>query len=375
MNILDIFYNQIIDEASRGEIDAYFKYNIMFSTHIVDKNFKKDISSDLKKRYFVPTLVIKNKEEFDRLLCDYIELASKFYTDFDNFYSRISDEVNVGDKELLRIKTLFVNLFSNATEEDFNNPCEFLRKRIDFINNSCEQRFNEFYSENLKASIKVSIKKDSFNNETPYMFSVQALDENDNPYFFPNLKFGIHDGKAYVYAIQRNDKNVDNSKRINRGLYKTGEGFDSFLDNESIYEEGNLKDVTSSFLVVANLFLTYLFSLGIEEVVIPSILIERWNAKEMSLVKRFKAKRLDFKEYLKKLREHNKLQSNLTEKLVRTFGRIAHHYPNISLISYPGENDMTLRLNIANQELCNNKLLLELREEFLKIMDNKELQI
>ena len=83
-----------------------------------------------------------------------MELASNFYTDYDAFYSRISEQNNDDEKELWRIKTLLVNLFSNATEEDFNNPCEFLRKRIDFINNTCEQKFSEFYSDNLKASLQ-----------------------------------------------------------------------------------------------------------------------------------------------------------------------------------------------------------------------------
>ena len=70
MNILDVFYNNFIEEASCGEIEAFFKYNIMFSTHIVDKNIFKEVNSSYKKRYMIPTLIIKNKEEFDRLLCD-----------------------------------------------------------------------------------------------------------------------------------------------------------------------------------------------------------------------------------------------------------------------------------------------------------------
>ena len=34
MNIMDIFYNEIIKEAAKGEIHAYMNYNIIFSTYI-----------------------------------------------------------------------------------------------------------------------------------------------------------------------------------------------------------------------------------------------------------------------------------------------------------------------------------------------------
>ncbi len=374
MNILDIFYNQIIKEASKGEVDAFFKYNLMFSTHIVEKELEVEAKSENKKRFFIPTLIIRNQEEFDRLLCEYVLLASKFYTDFDEFYEKIKVEGTFEEKELWRIKTLIVSLFSNATEEDFNNPCEFLKKRIDFINNSCEQIFDEFYSANLKAKINASIKKDKFNNEAPYMFCVEAVDELDIGYSFPNLKFGIHDGKAYVYAIQRG-KEESNSRKINRNLYKVGEGFDPIIDNVDIYAEGNTKDVTASFLVVANLFLAYLSSIGINEVVVPSILIERWNAKEMSLLKRYRSKRFDMKEYLIRLKEHDELQSNLSEKLIRTFNRLTCHYPYFYIVSYPGEDNMSFCLNISDQKSCNNRLLSELREKFISVNDRKGLQI
>ena len=33
--ILDIFYNEIVSEASRGNIECYFRYNILFETNIL----------------------------------------------------------------------------------------------------------------------------------------------------------------------------------------------------------------------------------------------------------------------------------------------------------------------------------------------------
>ena len=32
MNVLDIFYNEVIKEAKEGKVEAYFTYNILFNT-------------------------------------------------------------------------------------------------------------------------------------------------------------------------------------------------------------------------------------------------------------------------------------------------------------------------------------------------------
>lgn len=45
MNILDIFYNEIINEASRGRVECFFYYNILFNTYIEESN--KRITSDI----------------------------------------------------------------------------------------------------------------------------------------------------------------------------------------------------------------------------------------------------------------------------------------------------------------------------------------
>ena len=34
MNILDIFYNHIVEEASNGRVDCFVYYNILFETYI-----------------------------------------------------------------------------------------------------------------------------------------------------------------------------------------------------------------------------------------------------------------------------------------------------------------------------------------------------
>ncbi len=343
MNILDIFYNEIIKEASCGKIETYFTYNIIFSTKIVDNYIYVATNEDL----LVPTLYINDKEKFDSLLVEYVEIAKSFYKDSSHFEG--TDEKNI-------VKTIMALLFSNATIEDFNNPCAFLQKRIDFINNTEEFSSNLGYSDILSANLKAKIEKDKVYNETPYQFTLEAEDESNNKFYFPHIKFGISEGTLYIYAIQ-NGKEKSNSKKVSRALYKIGEGFDSKEDNFEKYEEGNLMDITSSFLVAINILISYYYNKGINKIEVPSILIERWNAKEIANQRRLDLNIINSETYDNNKDSHIEIQRNLTEKLIRTFLRLKQHYPNIEINSLPMENDSTLKISINNLEECNNKLL------------------
>ena len=56
---------------------------------------------------------------------------------------------------------------------------------------------------------------------------------------------------------------------------------------------------------------------------------------------------------------NNNLQSNLTEKLLRTVMRLGSHYEGFGVLSYPMEVDSFLHFDITDQETCNNILLKE----------------
>lgn len=176
------------------------------------------------------------------------------------------------------------------------------------------------------------------------------------------IKLGISNNEAYIYAIQNEKKCNDNdySKLVNRSLYKIGEGFNSKIDNYDIYDIGNLKDVTPSFLVAACIAVSILDNFGIDKVIIPSFLIERWNAKKISL--EHIPKRIQDKvDYINiKSNEHFKIQTNLTDKLIRTFKRLDYHFSNIKILNEPYDVDSNLRFNIDHGSfICNNNLLQE----------------
>ena len=345
VDIKKLFYEEIIKEAANGKV-RILNYNaaVAFSTDIRETGLKYECVIDDE---LIPTLVIKDKKNFDLLLDEYVRKALSFY-----------DSISIYDNENItyREKTVIVNLFSNATSDDFSDPVRFLKKRIAFFDNYFEDDKDLGYSNILQCNLELVVTKDVFSNEVPSQFVVRASSNNDI-YVFPRVKFGINGDTVYIYAIQNEDYMIDNSlsKKIGRKLYKIGEGFTSFDGEE------NPKDITASFLVVLNMAINYFKSLGYTKFVVPSILPVRWNAKVIvNKLKHDKGKINDLMYSLFEAKQE-KIQNNLTNKLIRTFMRLRSHYNNIVFSSLPYDVDSCLHMEIDTRinEECNNSLLFE----------------
>lgn len=347
MNTLDIFYNEIVPEASNGVIKSYFNYNITFDTYIKEDN-KTYKGDDKSNGVITPLLIINNKALFNELLNEYVNISLDFYKESKYLKEIINENIDIR-------KNILAMLWSNATYEDFSNPIEFLQRRIDFFN-TYEDNIDYGYLDILNGNLEININKDEIYNETPYEMNIKLV--NDNEVFnFPLIKFGISNNKLYIYAIQNRENEKNNyTKKINRILYKANDGFNELKDTPEIYGIGNLKDISVSFLVVVNICLNYFKSLGIEDVIVSSILIERWNAKRDAITKRYHSNEDVLND---KINEQEYIQRNLTEKLLRTFLRLKVHYEDIEVLAYPFELDSNLHLNISDMNKCNNELLNE----------------
>lgn len=141
-------------------------------------------------------------------------------------------------------------------------------------------------------------------------------------------------------------------------IYKQSE---IYSDNDITNKTESLKDVTSSFVVAINMFLGLLANKGINKIEVPSILIERWIAKEKYIIEKGNAlgKRGENKEEFINLEseKHLYIQSNLTEKLIRTFLRVVYHQKGFYIESYPFDIDGSLHLIICENSECNNNLI------------------
>ena len=365
MKDINVFYDEIINEASTGRVDCFFMMNLLFSTYTREENKTIEAKKNDDGRYLIPRLVIKNKDNFNKLLTEYLVLARKKYD-----LSIYQDELTFADVENYEQvinKIILTTLWANATYDDFSESEEFLRKQIAFLK---DETFSEYeeptiigYSETLGGYVEVENIKETILNETPYSLKISVIEpETNERYTFPLVRYGIEDNKCYIYAVQKNKKYDEENKfkkKVNRRLFQIGENFDTKNDTYENYGEGNLKDVSASFVVASNIALGLLASKGITDVVVPSILIERWNAKETGIIVKSKREE-NSQEYIDlNKEEHNKIQNNLTEKLLRTFLRIVSHNKTFNVTAYPFDIDSSLHIKTSEELDCNNTLLNE----------------
>ncbi len=365
MNDINVFYDEIINEASTGRVDCFFMMNLLFSTYIREENKTIEAKKNDDGRYLIPRLVIKNKESFNKLLTEYLELARKKYD-----LSIYRDELTFADVENYEQvinKIILTTLWANATYDDFSWSEEFLRKQIAFLKNETFSEYEDAtiigYSETLGGYVEIENIQETILNETPNSLKISVIEpETSERYTFPLVRYGIEDNKCYIYAVQKNKKYDEENKfkkKVNRRLFQIGENFDTKNDTYENYGEGNLKDVSASFVVASNIALGLLASKGITDIVVPSILIERWNAKETGIIVKSKREE-NTQEYIdSNKKEHNKIQNNLTEKLLRTFLRIVSHNKTFNVTAYPFDIDSSLHIKTSEELDCNNTLLNE----------------
>lgn len=74
VNMIDIFYDEIIKEASKGRVYTYYKdsvdnipYNIVFNTIIEEDNINYIYKKE-NENLFIPTLVIRNKKNINFIM-------------------------------------------------------------------------------------------------------------------------------------------------------------------------------------------------------------------------------------------------------------------------------------------------------------------
>ena len=353
----DIFY-ELIKEAKDGKVIIDNQtWNYSFNTLILD-NDKEEVR--LENNNNLSTLMIKNEKSFLELLKEYIDLE----------LSLKRKSLRVDDKD--KIKLLICNLFANATPTDFLDPERFIRRYINFLKDNTFSYLDNSLQVDASNIIKDSTliikrEKNSTMNETPYKISFILKDKDNNRYDFPSIYYGIETTdktRCYIYGIQaskNNDHDNKYNKKVNRLLFKINNGvkdskeyYDYKEGKIDTYPESNISDVTMSFVFSLNLFISLLQSENIEEVKAITYLPMRYNSRDLA------AKRNDNEEY----DQRNKMiQTNLTNKFIRTFRRLAYQNSNIKITSYPYSEDEFLNVKIRSKaKEINNELLEEGRK-------------
>ncbi len=342
----NILYNEIFKEATIGRIDCGFIYNVIFQTILPANQYTTHFETHNLQ---IPTLYISNPQEFEKLLYKYIELAYPFY------------DKNYFDNEHDYIKAIITFLFVNMTVEDFLSPNDYLQKRIDFFKNNIENNIDETFvlgNSHYIGNIMATINKEKIYEETP--FSLNFKTETSS---FPSVRFGIHNNTVYIYAIQ-NTKNSKLDKKTNRILYKINDGFDTTYESfDNIHDYENLTGITNSTIVAATLALSFFSKLGYVNVRMPSFLPVRYNSKEMAREKKILKLKNDMnldEKNQNMMKINEEIQRNISDKFIRTFRRIAYHFDNINISSYPFDVDSCLHITMNSSIHCNNALLNDL---------------
>ncbi len=229
------------------------------------------------------TLTINNLELFNKLL---IEYTTKMIDIISNTNLINIDYVYYNGNKKFMIDFIISNIWNNVTDTDLNNPVEYLKARINFLDDPLHDSESKiiylkdlYFLENSDIEYEINLNNPIL--ETPYSFKPSIVRNKAIGEIFelPRVFYGISDGVCYIYAVQRDNKIKENNytKKINRLLYKVNK---SIKDD---YDLDNIKDVTPSALVSLTLFMRILKENNIRDVKVIDYMPIRYKAKEYAI--------------------------------------------------------------------------------------------
>ncbi len=349
--ILDVFYNEIIQEARTGRVDCFRMYNIAFSTKINDQVYPFTME-DKYPGIMVPTLCISDKLLFDSLLVDYVLKADEFYDD-SNYFEEMRNDSR------LRYKAIICALFANATALDYSNPLNFLENRIAMFDNKIlpnEDIVLLGHSDILKGSIYVMQNKATINDETPYEIQAKIIsDDGVSQFVIPTIRLGIVNGEVYIYAIQTSDM-IDKDDVYSKSVYDVLKHID--------------KGFTLSFIVSAILGIS-LSNCNVVHVM--PFLISRWNSK--CILNEYKLERDGNKQELREELDTDleTIQENLSEKFIRIFRRLDKHCEGFNFVDGSYDEDDRCTFTVDRDIRSNRPIVNELFQigyNYIDSLDN-----
>jgi hypothetical protein len=350
MDNINRLIDEVINETKTGTVNADVKLYMKINT------------SNSSYFHLIPTLNLENKELLYLKINEYISLNK-------NVISIIPSDEKGG-----YIKRLIALLFSDMSFNDFNNPILYVQRKIDFMKNKLLEDKN-IYIPFFESELIINIK--GYAKETPFCFN-SMLKDNEFNYLLPTISYGISDDTCYIYAIQDYNPHKKDAfhNKISRKLYKINKGvYENETDEYKDYKEGkspyypeNISDVSPSAVLALTLFLNEIYKKGIIKVKVIPYLPIRYENKIKVLAHRAikEAKKNNFNEeekrkyYLDIVREYNDIQSNITEKFIRTFYRVSHHFNNVVVTSLPMEVDDCLHITLSEFFYSDNEILNEI---------------
>ena len=377
--IIDVFYNEILPGIVKGnyyigQMSATIRFNVKINKDGQLKDLEGINDPDL------PTMIIKDEEAFNHYL---VKLIEEIY---DNYVplkwkespSYIRDDKNIFSAEKNHLKYYLSHIWANMTYMDFLNPEQYLKRYLSFLTDNTfkHKKIATNPIEKLNGChLRITNIEQESISETPYAFRIEILDRlpknvsderNCQKYALPDIKYGIEDtpnGKmAYIYAIQydwkakkANNENPEFSSKIKRLLYKIDEDISkeelakkgqTQTDNSTIEE--NVVDVTPAAIISLISVLSLFNQNEINNIIVPTCFPVRWESVRMVNMEELDYYRNEHnypEEKIKELEAQYDLEQyrdgrNITDKMIRNFRRLAYHFNNLDIVSYPFDFDM-----------------------------------
>ena len=338
-DIIKAFYEEIIPEASVGKIDAWFKKNLLFATTVEGKEITY-VNEDDYPQLCVTSLIISDKKEFDRLLCEYVDMAINFYND--GSLDRKIEDAPKEDQDRYLYKYIISSVFANASDFDFFHPIAFLNHRIEMFKNRILDEKRELYLSTIGATISFSEEKASIEAETPYCIVGELTFDDGYKLPLPAVYEGVSDNKMFIYGVLNKDnQNVDINKEYLKAIRK---GFTSRINGAP--EHYFLSDMLSLSL-----------SDGMETVIVP-FLPQRWNAKRAYILN----KKLEDEQIKFEIDKQELIQINLTNVLGRYYSKLEGISDSVNYTSFPFEEDDKIHLRLDSNEVSKCPVFNELVE-------------
>ena len=265
------------------------------------------VKLDLNKLYYQGRVLDLGNTKFLDEVKNYLSQAREFYINDKDYYGL--DDMSFDEK-------LFMDLFANMTNFDFENIDKCLEERTAMILPE-----NDFITKPVTiaqlegADIEISVLKNTSNLEAPLRFRT-ILKNGKEMFELPYITFGVIDDCLHVYAVQRKrDKQTSKTaKDFDRYFRKFNKGVDM---NDEITAQ-----ISTNALAAVTIFLAYFKNQNINKVKAFGFMPLRYNAKVETVIKKLK-NGTEFEEFLK---ENDRNQFNITNKFFNTMFRYAHHF-------------------------------------------------
>jgi hypothetical protein len=342
-----------LSDTSNTDVDVRFDFIEDEVKDINNKSEDKDIN----------TIKVRDYKKFFSLLRDIYEC------DMDAF-----EEFEKEPYSYYRMSNFFKDLWVRASNIDFEDVEEFLRKEIEMYGDNTFKDLNEEqYLCNLcelgYVDVTVKNKLAKTWDETPYEMSFRFYDDyyftshfKKTFYELPRVRYGIYteNGEKIcrVGSIQNNiDRFEDDeyaSKKINRAKYK-------LIDNKEDYD-----NLEPNKVLAFMLFIKLLNDKGIDKVELPSMYVLDYNyhlKRNKLLDDELNAKKLyndedkvAYKEFYKEnYGKEDIISKSKSEDLSRIGMKAKDYLPSIDVLDV--DNRLLLDISNLNKSRINNKLI------------------